>query len=184
MAPPVKLSYELVKQIIERLKNRNLHKKSRIPIDSKELAKGYLYPTIKMTLIAKESQVSSKTLYRLVGNEPKVKKMLLPFMSKARNEAMRKPGDQPRKNTKAWMEQRIKKLVEELERCKAKRIDLKIKNLQIQSLSREIENKGKQVDKAKIHDKENKELQREVGRLQEENSRMRHMLMLGEHDQL
>ncbi len=184
MAPPTKITFELVRDIVTKLKSREQHKRRRKYIDAKDHSKGFLWPSITISLIANELAVGRNSLYRHAEKNPKIKRVLQPYMVKTRNNALKKSSDEPKRNTKAWMEQHIKRLNSEIESYKTKRLDVKIKNLQIQSLDRELQDRETQLEKMREYKIENIELQREIGRLKEENSRMRSILMISKDEGL
>lgn len=184
MAPPIKITFEIVRDAVIKLKSREQHKRRRKYIDAEDYSKGFLWPSITITLIANELAVGRNTLYRHAEKNSKVKKLLSPYMVKTRNNALKKSSDEPKRNTKAWMEQHIKKLYGEIEFYKTKRLDVKIKNLQIQSLNRELKDREIQLERMRKYKIENIELQREIGRLSEENSRMRSLLMINKDEGL
>ena len=179
MPAPTKINYELIKEVLDKLKKKKHHVVRRVPIDNKNAKKGYLWPSISMILIANKSGVNVKTLYRHCKKDEKVERLLRPFQKKTWNAENSKKNEAPKYGTKAWLESENGRLKTENEKLKKKGVDLKIKNLQIDECNKTIEQQAETIVHASQSVKEALELKRELDRVRSENSRLWKMLMVG-----
>lgn len=179
MSALVKVDYDSIKEVVDKLKRQQGHQVRKIPVDPKNLSKGYSWPSISMKLIAQKVGVHVKTLYRKCEADIRIERLLRPFMKKTWNASNAKSGDAPKYGTKAWLEKEVGKLKEKIVILEARKIDLKTKNLQINELRRRLEEKAEECDDIKMQAKQSQELQRQVERLLSENSRLRKMRMTG-----
>lgn len=177
MPAPSKINYELIKEVLDRLKGKNYHIIRRVPIDSKNAKKGYLWPSISMRMIANKSGVSTKTLYRHCKKDEKIERLLRPFRKKTWNSENSKKNKSPKYGTKAWLERDNKRLKTENEKLTKNKVNLKIKNAQIDELNETISEQAETIENARQSTKEAKELKRELDRVLSENSRLRGLLM-------
>lgn len=182
MPSPEKVDYEQIKEVVDRLKRLKHHEVRKIPIDSKNLKKGYIWPSISMILISKKLNVNVKTLYRKSKGDERIERLLHPFMKKTRNAENTKPSDEPKRDSKTWLKLENEKLRDEINGLKKQKIDLKVKNLQIDELNRQIKEQAGIIERAKESAKESNEFKRENARLLAENARLRAMCMVWNED--
>ncbi len=184
MPAPTKINYELIKEVLDKIKRKKHHVVRRVPIDNKNAKKGYLWPSISMILIANKSGVNVKTLYRHCKKNEKIERLLRPFQKKTWNAENSKKNEAPKYGTKAWLERENRRLRAENEKLKKKRINLKIKNSQIDALNKTVSQQDKTIENASQSVKEAIELKRELDRVCSENSKLRGMLMSSKRESL
>lgn len=183
MPAPQKVDYEQIKEAVDRLKRLKHHEIRKIPIDPKNPKKGYIWPSISMILISKKLNVNVKTLYRKSKDDERIERLLHTFMKKIRNLENAKASDEPKRDSKAWLILENEKLRDEIEVIKKQKIDLKVKNLQIDELNRQINEQTGIINRARESAKESNELKRENARLLAENARLRAKCMVLNKDE-
>ncbi|MFC2073439.1 hypothetical protein ACFLRS_01135 [Campylobacterota bacterium] len=175
-----RIDYDLIKEVLDELRRKKHHIVRRVPIDYKNPKKGYLWPSISMTLIAKKCGVTAKTLYRHCKKDERIERLLHPFKKKTWNTENSKKNEPLKHGTKAWLESDNKRLKEENEKLRKNKTDLKIKNAQIDELKNTVKEQDETIENAQKSIKEAEEAKRELDRVRSENSRLRGKLMIKE----